>query len=174
MAPVRERVDIQSKNVGYDENGNRNTRRTNKTQETNAGNGLNWFRRLRNMIKMFRGFQKPCQLQERPMFSVTTTMKKATMHMLVQDLDANRRSAFMNTRVMRNSETFIHTFIDDQMDSDIIFDDPYVEDNGGKDEYDSNAHDRPYADIESVIYNVQVEAENQRKMNNELKKQKGT
>ncbi|GKC22207.1 hypothetical protein Tco_1024357 [Tanacetum coccineum] len=69
---------------------------------------------------------------------------------------------------MRNSKTFIHTFIDDQIDSDIIFDDPYVEDNGGKDEHDSNAHDRPNADIESVIYNVQVEAENQRKMNNEL------
>ncbi|GJY86318.1 hypothetical protein Tco_0500344, partial [Tanacetum coccineum] len=80
--------------------------------------------------------------------------------------------AFMNTRVMRNSETFIHTFIDDQIDSDIIFDDPYVEDNGGKDEHDSNAHDRPNADIESVIYNVQVEAQNQRKMNNEFKKQK--
>ncbi|GJZ40335.1 hypothetical protein Tco_0586898 [Tanacetum coccineum] len=69
-------------------------------------------------------------------------------------------------------ETFIHTSIDDQIDFDIIFDDPYVEDNGGQDEHDSNAHDRPYADIESMIYNVQVEAENQRKMNNELKEQK--
>ncbi|GJT58294.1 hypothetical protein Tco_0993348 [Tanacetum coccineum] len=39
-------------------------------------------------------------------------------------------------------------------------------------EHDPNAHDQPYADIESLIYNVQVEAESQRKMNIELKNQK--
>ncbi|GJT17968.1 hypothetical protein Tco_0876674 [Tanacetum coccineum] len=33
-------VDIQSKNVGYAGNGNRNTERQNMNQETNAGNGL--------------------------------------------------------------------------------------------------------------------------------------
>ncbi|GKF60264.1 retrovirus-related pol polyprotein from transposon TNT 1-94, partial [Tanacetum coccineum] len=34
------RVDIQSKNVGYAGNGNRNAGRTNRNQATNVGNGL--------------------------------------------------------------------------------------------------------------------------------------
>ncbi|GKD75392.1 retrovirus-related pol polyprotein from transposon TNT 1-94 [Tanacetum coccineum] len=69
-------------------------------------------------------------------------------------------------------EIVINTSADDQIDSNIIFDDPYVDNNSGQAEYDSNAHDQPYADIESLIYNVQVEAESQRKMNIELNKQK--
>nr|GFB16885.1 hypothetical protein [Tanacetum cinerariifolium] len=69
-------------------------------------------------------------------------------------------------------KTVIHTSANDQIDSDVIFDDPYVEDNGGQDEHDSNAHDRPYADIEFMINNVQIEAENPRKMNIEMLKQK--
>ncbi|GKD43490.1 hypothetical protein Tco_1268135 [Tanacetum coccineum] len=52
-------------------------------------------------------------------------------------------------------KTVIHTSVDEQIDSDIIFDDPYVEDNSGQDKHDSNAYDRPYADIESLINNVQ-------------------
>ncbi|GKE73424.1 hypothetical protein Tco_1535465 [Tanacetum coccineum] len=81
------------------------------------------------------------------------------------------QKVFMNTRIMRNL-TVIHTSVDDQFDFDIIFDNPYVEDNSGQDEHDSNAHDQSYADIESLIYNVLVEAKNQCKMNNELTKQK--
>nr|GEV38097.1 putative reverse transcriptase domain-containing protein [Tanacetum cinerariifolium] len=38
-------------------------------------------------------------------------------------------------------KTIIHTSDDDQIDSNIIFDDPYVENNGGTSEHDSNAHD---------------------------------
>ncbi|GKG36391.1 hypothetical protein Tco_0444069, partial [Tanacetum coccineum] len=57
-------------------------------------------------------------------------------------------------------ETVIHTLADDQIDFNIIFDDPYMENNSGQAEHDSNAHDQPYADIESLVYNVQVEAEN--------------
>ncbi|GJX02870.1 retrotransposon protein, putative, ty3-gypsy subclass [Tanacetum coccineum] len=68
-------------------------------------------------------------------------------------------------------ETIIHTSADDQIDYDIIFDDPYVDNNSGQAKHDPNAHDQSYADIESLIYNVHVEAENQCKMNNELKKQ---
>ncbi|GJR04792.1 hypothetical protein Tco_0527776 [Tanacetum coccineum] len=102
---------------------------------------------------MFRGFQELSQLQERQMFSATTAMKKAIIHENVQNLK------FM-------------MLTDDQIDSNIIFDDPYVDNNSGQAEYDSNAHDQPYADNESLIYNVQVEAESQRKMNIELNKQK--
>ncbi|GKD42923.1 hypothetical protein Tco_1267568 [Tanacetum coccineum] len=47
-----------------------------------------------------------------------------------------------------------HTSANDQIDSDIIFDDLYVENNSRQDEHDSNANDQPYANIESLIYNV--------------------
>ncbi|GJY72767.1 hypothetical protein Tco_0477198, partial [Tanacetum coccineum] len=38
-------------------------------------------------------------------------------------------------------KTIIQTSDDDQIDSNIIFDDPYVEHNGGTINHDSNAHD---------------------------------
>ncbi|GKE42341.1 hypothetical protein Tco_1469625 [Tanacetum coccineum] len=64
-------------------------------------------------------------------------------------------------------KTIIHTSNDDQIDSNIIFDDPYVENNGGTSEHDSTAHDQ-YHDIKMMAYNVQREAENQKRLNNEL------
>ncbi|GJW28388.1 retrovirus-related pol polyprotein from transposon TNT 1-94 [Tanacetum coccineum] len=57
--------------------------------------------------------------------------------------------------------TLIHTFDDDQIDSNIIFNDPYVENNCGTTEHDSTAHDE-YHDIKMLAYNVQREAENQK------------
>ncbi|GJY35787.1 hypothetical protein Tco_0421165 [Tanacetum coccineum] len=75
----------------------------------------------------------------------------------------------MNNKIIINSKTIKHKFIDDQIDSDIIFDDPYVEDNSRQFEHDQDAHDQNFAALESLIYNVQVEAKNQRIMNNELK-----
>ncbi|GJV93131.1 hypothetical protein Tco_1540944 [Tanacetum coccineum] len=60
---------------------------------------------------------------------------------------------------------------DDQMDSNIIFDNPYVENNGGTSDHDSNDHDE-YHKIQMLAYDVQREAENQKRLNNELKKQK--
>ncbi|GJZ76165.1 hypothetical protein Tco_0640630 [Tanacetum coccineum] len=68
-------------------------------------------------------------------------------------------------------KTVIHTSDDDQIDSNIIFDDPYVENNGGTSEHDLNAHDE-YHNIQMLACNVQREAENQKRLNNELKKQK--
>ncbi|GJY68074.1 zinc knuckle CX2CX4HX4C containing protein [Tanacetum coccineum] len=68
-------------------------------------------------------------------------------------------------------KTIIQTSDDDQIDSNIIFDDPYVENNGGTSKHDSNAHDE-YHEIQMLAYNVQREAENQKRLNNELKKQK--
>ncbi|GJW06790.1 hypothetical protein Tco_1569213 [Tanacetum coccineum] len=50
---------------------------------------------------------------------------------------------------------------DDQIDSNIIFNDPYVENNGGTYEHDSNAHEE-YHDIQILAYNVQREAENKK------------
>ncbi|GJW48223.1 integrase, catalytic region, zinc finger, CCHC-type containing protein [Tanacetum coccineum] len=60
----------------------------------------------------------------------------------------------------------------DKSDAEPTYDAEVIsKDNSGKAKHDPNAHDQHYVDIESLIYNVQVEAENQRKMNNELKKQ---
>ncbi|GKD12626.1 hypothetical protein Tco_1197033, partial [Tanacetum coccineum] len=67
-------------------------------------------------------------------------------------------------------KTIIQTSDDDQIDSNIIFDDPYVENNGGTSDYDSNDHDE-YQKIQILAYDVQREAENQKQLNNELKKQ---
>ncbi|GKD60525.1 hypothetical protein Tco_1298034, partial [Tanacetum coccineum] len=55
-------------------------------------------------------------------------------------------------------ETIIHTYVDDQIDSDIIFDDSYVGNNSGKAKHDTNVHDQPFHDFESMIQNVQIEA----------------
>ncbi|GJY02113.1 hypothetical protein Tco_0360265 [Tanacetum coccineum] len=68
-------------------------------------------------------------------------------------------------------KTVIKTSDDDQIDSSIIFVDPYVKNNGIEDEHDSNSHDQSTT-LESLIQNVQKEAKNQRSLNNELKKQK--
>ncbi|GJX11100.1 retrovirus-related pol polyprotein from transposon TNT 1-94 [Tanacetum coccineum] len=68
-------------------------------------------------------------------------------------------------------KTIIHTSANDQIDLNIIFNDPYVENNGGTSEHDSTAHDE-YNDIKMLAYNVQREAENQKRLNNDLKRQK--
>nr|GEV78017.1 hypothetical protein [Tanacetum cinerariifolium] len=68
-------------------------------------------------------------------------------------------------------KTIIQITDDDQIDSNIIFDDPFMENNGSTSEHDSNAHDE-YHEIQMLAYNAQTEAENQKRLNNELKKQK--
>ncbi|GJU45367.1 hypothetical protein Tco_1202633 [Tanacetum coccineum] len=68
-------------------------------------------------------------------------------------------------------KTIIQTMDDDQIDSNIIFDDPFMENNGGTSEHDSTAHDE-YREIQMIAYNVQHEAKNQKHLNNKLKKQK--
>ncbi|GJS38006.1 hypothetical protein Tco_0536388 [Tanacetum coccineum] len=57
-------------------------------------------------------------------------------------------------------KTAINTSDDDQNDSNIIFDDPYVENYDREDKHDSNAHDQSVA-LESLIYNVKKEAQKQ-------------
>ncbi|GJZ65769.1 hypothetical protein Tco_0622465 [Tanacetum coccineum] len=50
----------------------------------------------------------------------------------------------------------IRTTDDDQIDSNIIFDDPFMENNGGASEHDSTAQDE-YRKIQMLAYNVQRE-----------------
>nr|GFB91504.1 hypothetical protein [Tanacetum cinerariifolium] len=47
-------------------------------------------------------------------------------------------------------KTIINTSVDDQINANIIFNDPYVENNGEIDKDDSNAHDQSF-DIESLV-----------------------
>ncbi|GKD59544.1 retrovirus-related pol polyprotein from transposon TNT 1-94 [Tanacetum coccineum] len=54
-------------------------------------------------------------------------------------------------------KTIIHTSDDDQIYSNIIFDYPYVENNGGTSEHDLNAHDE-YHDIQMLAYNLAKKA----------------
>ncbi|GKD91242.1 hypothetical protein Tco_1366749 [Tanacetum coccineum] len=54
-------------------------------------------------------------------------------------------------------KTIIQTSDDDQIDSNIIFDDPYMENNGGTSEHDSNAHDE-YHEIQMLGYNLAKKA----------------
>ncbi|GKB34861.1 hypothetical protein Tco_0879803, partial [Tanacetum coccineum] len=53
----------------------------------------------------------------------------------------------------------------------IIFDDPYVDNNGGTSKHDSIAHEENH-EIQMLAYTVQREAEKQKCLNHELKKQK--
>ncbi|GJU62818.1 hypothetical protein Tco_1244653 [Tanacetum coccineum] len=50
-----------------------------------------------------------------------------------------------------------NTIDDDQIDSSIIFDDPYMEDNGGENKHDSITHDQ-YVALGSLMDNAQNEA----------------
>ncbi|GJX18847.1 hypothetical protein Tco_0221524 [Tanacetum coccineum] len=57
----------------------------------------------------------------------------------VNEVNASTKVHEQVNRVQR--KTIIHTFDDDQIDFNIIFDDPYVENNGGTSKHDSTAHD---------------------------------
>nr|GEU93657.1 retrovirus-related Pol polyprotein from transposon TNT 1-94 [Tanacetum cinerariifolium] len=61
----------------------------------------------------------------------------------------------------KKHKTIIQTMNDDQIGSNIIFDDLFVKNNGGTSEHDSHAHDE-YHEIQMLAYNVQREAENQK------------
>ncbi|GJQ95415.1 hypothetical protein Tco_0006554 [Tanacetum coccineum] len=73
----------------------------------------------------------------------------------VSEVNASTRVHEQVNHVQR--KTIIHTSDDDQIDSNIIFDDPYVENNGGTSEHDSTAHDE-YHDIKMLAYNVQSQS----------------
>ncbi|GKA44121.1 hypothetical protein Tco_0736845 [Tanacetum coccineum] len=88
---------------------------------------------------------------------------------VVSEVNASSKVHDQMSHVKR--KTTIHTSDDDQIDSNIIFVDPFVENNGGTSEHDSNAQEK-YNNIQMLAYNVQREAENKKRLKNELKKQK--
>ncbi|GJY27476.1 zinc finger, CCHC-type containing protein [Tanacetum coccineum] len=147
------RVDIQTKNACYGGNGNRNAWRQNMNQEFNVGNGND------EILMMARIQPADENADSKPSYDAKA----------VSEINASNKVHEQVNHAKR--KTIIHTSDDDQIDSNIIFDDLYVENNGGRSKHDSNAHDE-YHDIQILAYNVQREVENQKRLNNELKKQK--
>nr|GEV16770.1 integrase, catalytic region, zinc finger, CCHC-type, peptidase aspartic, catalytic [Tanacetum cinerariifolium] len=215
-------VDIQSKNVGYAGNGNRNVGRTNMNQATNCyncnGKG-NYVRECPKLkVRDAKYFWEQMLLvtkdeagvhidEKENDFMIDNAYRYNTLDELnasvimmehLQPIDdksdakptydaefiseVNASQVDIINGLLSKSDheqchheklkTIIHTSIDDQIDSDIIFDDPYVHNNSGQVKHDTNAYDQSHHDFESLINNVQVEAEKQLQMNIELKRQK--
>ncbi|GJV07409.1 retrovirus-related pol polyprotein from transposon TNT 1-94 [Tanacetum coccineum] len=123
------RVDIQTKNAGYDGNGNRNARRQNRNQSFNAGN--------RNDEIFIMARIQPA--------NDNTVTKPNYDAKAVSEVNASHKVHEQANHVKRKN--IIHIADDDQIDSNIVFDDPYVKNNGGTSEHDSNAHNE-YHDIQ--------------------------
>ncbi|GKA65333.1 hypothetical protein Tco_0765040 [Tanacetum coccineum] len=154
------RVDIQTKNVVYGRNGNRNTWRQNKNQATNAGNG-----QIQQIDESHcaRDCLKP-KVRDAKYFreQMLLAMKdEAGGTLNDEENDFMLDNAYGDetleelTEAISELKTVINTSDDDQIDYNIIFDYPYVANNGGTDEHDSNAHDQSF-DIESLVYNVLI------------------
>ncbi|GKA95753.1 hypothetical protein Tco_0817848, partial [Tanacetum coccineum] len=136
------RVDIQSKNVGYGGNSNRNARRKNMNQAFNAGNGLT------------QNDETDDNAVTEPNYDAKAVSEVNASHIMIPKWVHEHKNHGKHKTVVNTSD-------DDQIDSNIIFDDPYVENNGGSDEHDSNVHDQ-YHDVKIMAYNVQREAENKK------------
>ncbi|GKA77979.1 hypothetical protein Tco_0784516 [Tanacetum coccineum] len=219
------RVDIQTKNVGYGGNGNRNAERQNRNQVANARNvqvqqideshyarnclkpkvyGAKYFREhmllamkdetggtlndeendfmLDNaygdetleeltavVIMMARIQLADDNAETDPKYDAKAVSEVNASHM---DLISGMLSKGGHEHTKHEKlKTIINTSDDDKIDSNIIFDDPYMENNGRIVKHASNAHDLSF-DIEYLVYNVQREDENQQRINIEITKQK--
>ncbi|GJU01272.1 hypothetical protein Tco_1111610 [Tanacetum coccineum] len=187
------RVDIQSKNVGYVGHGGKNAGRLNENQATTAGNGFAQ-KNVENeksvqRIRRTKSTLRKTNLEELNasmimMARIQPTDNKSDVEPIydaevISEVNASQIDLINGLLSKGNHEqqnyekfkTIKQTFVDDQIDSDTLFDDPYIEDNSGQVEHDQDAHNQIFSSHESLIYNVQVEAKNQHRMNNELKKQ---
>nr|GEU71706.1 hypothetical protein [Tanacetum cinerariifolium] len=185
------RVDIQTKNVGYGGNGNRNAGRQNKNQAANCYNcnardhyaydcpkpkvrNAKYFRE--QMLLAMKDEAGGTLNEEENDFILNNAYGNKTLEELtaivimmahIQPVDENTKTGpkynveavsevnashndFISSMISKgvhehtNHEklkTFINTSDDDQIDCNIIFDDPCVENNGRTVEHDSNAHD---------------------------------
>nr|GEY59379.1 hypothetical protein [Tanacetum cinerariifolium] len=154
-------VDIQTKNVGYGGNGNRNAGRQNKNQAFNAENGLTQTDEIIMMIRIQPAYDNAVI---EPNYDAKAVSEVTASHKMIP-------KGVHEHKNHEKRKTVVTTSDDDQIDSNIISDDSYVENNSGSAEHDSNAHDQ-YPDVKILEYSVQREDENLKRLNNELKKQK--
>ncbi|GJY91877.1 hypothetical protein Tco_0507659 [Tanacetum coccineum] len=155
------RVDIQSKNVGYAGNGSRNAGRTTRNQELmvflkrleqmllaakdEAGVNMD----IKENDFMLMNAYGDDQLEELNasvimMAHIQPTYNKSDAELtydaeVISEVNASQIDLINGLlskgdhehRNHEKSKTIKHTSVDDQIDSHIIFDDPYVEDNSG-------------------------------------------
>nr|GEX90899.1 hypothetical protein [Tanacetum cinerariifolium] len=171
------RVDIQTKNVGYDGNGHY-ARDCQKPRARDA----KYFRE--RMLLAMKDEAKNNLKDEENDFMLDNsyaddTLEELTAAVIMMALiqptennadskpsyDAKAVSEVNSSNKVHEQvnhaklKTIIHTSDDGQIDSNVIFEDLYVENNGGTSEHDSNAQ---YHNIQMLAYNVQREAKNKK------------
>ncbi|GJY88172.1 hypothetical protein Tco_0502800 [Tanacetum coccineum] len=144
-------VDIQTKNVGYGGNVNKNAGR-NRTQGFNIGNAVDESNQI---------------IQRKPKVCDAKYFREQILLAMKDEAGSNlsnEENDFMQTLHLEKiwkkltadhgkHQTIIQTTDDDQIDCNIIFDDPFVENNVGTSEHDSTAH-AEYREIQMLAYNV--------------------
>ncbi|GKF04068.1 hypothetical protein Tco_0034736, partial [Tanacetum coccineum] len=176
------RVDIQSINIGYAGNGNRNAGRQNRNQVTNAGNGLvqeQMLLALKDEAGAHLDNEENDFMLNNTYWDKTLWELNAAVIMMARIQPINDKSNakptydaefiyevnasqvdMINGLLSKNDheqrhyeklETLIHKSDVDQINYDIIFDDPYVVNNSGKVERDTNAHDQSLHEFKSLI-----------------------
>ncbi|GKD74190.1 retrovirus-related pol polyprotein from transposon TNT 1-94 [Tanacetum coccineum] len=171
------RVDIQTKNAGYGGIVNKNAGR-NRTQGFNTGNASDESNQIIQCVPRTKSTPGKANVQcyncnEKGHYARESN--DTTENVPCYDAKAVSQvhaSSKVHEQVSHGKrQIIIQTTDDDQIDSNIIFDDPFVENNGDTSEHDSTSHDE-YCEIQMLAYNVQRKDENQKRLNNELKKQK--
>ncbi|GJX09896.1 hypothetical protein Tco_0199755 [Tanacetum coccineum] len=176
-------------NNRYGGNGNRNAGRQNRNQAFNAGNGND----ERQMLLAMKDEAESNLQDEENDFMLDNSYGDETLEELttavimmarIQPADENDESepsydAKAVSEVNASNKvheqvnhakrkTIIHTFDDDQIDSNIIFDDPYVENNDGTlnkriyAQMKKLGKKKKYHDIQMLAYNLQREAKNKK------------
>nr|GEV54608.1 hypothetical protein [Tanacetum cinerariifolium] len=139
-----DQVDIQTKNASYSGNNNNNAGRQSRNQVFNAGNGNDDIDGNAKTVPSY---------DAKPVSKVNASSK---VH---EQMRHEKR------------KTVIQTSDDDQIDSNIIFNNPYVENNGGTSDHDSNDHDE-YQKIKCWHMMFKEKLKIKKRLHNELKKQK--
>ncbi|GJZ40239.1 hypothetical protein Tco_0586802 [Tanacetum coccineum] len=163
------RVDIQTKNAGYGGNANKNAGR-NKTQGFNAGDERHYARQcqkpkvrdakyFREQMLLAMKYEAGDNLSNEENDFMLDISYRGRLEELTRILQVHASSKVHEQVSHGKHKTSIQTTDDDQIDSNIIFDDPFVENNGGTSEHDSTAHDE-YREIQMLAYNVQCDESN--------------
>ncbi|GJX06527.1 hypothetical protein Tco_0194459 [Tanacetum coccineum] len=107
-----------------------------------------YFKRTNICLDMERWMPEATSTTNENYFMLDTSYVEKTMEDLIGTTSVHEQ--------MRHEKrkTIIQTSDDDQIDSNIIFDDPYVENNGGTSDHDLNDHDE-YHKIQMLAYDVQ-------------------
>ncbi|GJR37056.1 reverse transcriptase domain-containing protein [Tanacetum coccineum] len=146
------RVDIQSKNIGYD----RNERLKGSKSRVNSGKDkhpvlqLQWKSPL-SVIMMAHIQPTDDKSNAEPTYDAEFTSKVNASQ--INMINGLLLKSDYNQRHHEKLKTIIHTFADDQIDSDIIFDDHYVDYNSGQAEHDTIDHDQSLHEHKSMINN---------------------